>query len=191
MDTAYKCRVRTPWWRVPIVPPADLLLTYMNADTPRLTANPARVHHLNSVHGVYLRTGLRRTGAQLLPLAGLNSVTLLGAETVGRAYGGGMLKLEPREADLLPVPAPWAVAAARETLLRIRPAVAADLAAGQLLDAVARVDQVLLVDVLGLDPARIRHLSQARAALAARRSARSSGGRATPGRRGPDRETTR
>jgi hypothetical protein len=191
VDTAYKCRVRTPWWRVPIVPPADLLLTYMNADTPRLTSNPARVHHLNSVHGVYLRTGLRRTGAQLLPLASLTSVTLLGAETVGRAYGGGMLKLEPREADLLPVPAPWAVAAAREALLRIRPEVAADLAAGHLLDAVARVDQVLLVDVLGLDPARLRHLSRARAVLAARRSARSAGGRATSGVRGPDREAPR
>jgi adenine-specific DNA-methyltransferase len=185
VDTAYKCRVRTPWWRVPIVPPADLLLTYMNADTPRLTGNPARVYHLNSVHGVYLRAGLRRTGAALLPLASLNSVTLLGAETVGRAYGGGMLKLEPREADLLPVPAPAAVTAAREGLLRIRSAVAADLAAGQLLDAVARVDQVLLVDALGFDPAQVRQLSRARAMLAGRRAARSAGGRAAPDRR-PD-----
>jgi adenine-specific DNA-methyltransferase len=190
VDAAYKCRVRTPWWRVPIVPPADLLLTYMNADTPRLTGNPARVYHLNSVHGVYLRAGLRRTGAQLLPVASLNSVTLLGAETVGRAYGGGMLKLEPREADLLPVPSPAAVTAAREGLLRIRPAVAADLAAGQLLDAVARVDQVLLVDALGLDPGQVRQLSRARAALAARRAARSGAGRPAPGRR-PEREVTR
>ena len=30
-----------PWWRVPLVPPADLLLTYMNADTPRLSTNRA------------------------------------------------------------------------------------------------------------------------------------------------------
>lgn len=173
VDTAYKCRVRSPWWRVPIVPPADLLLTYMNADTPRLSGNPARVHHLNSVHGVYLRTGLRRSGAQLLPVASLNSITLLGAETVGRAYGGGMLKLEPREADLLPVPAPDAATAAREGLLRVRSEVAADLADGRLLDAVARVDEVLLVGALGLDPAQVRRLSRARAVLAARRAARS------------------
>ncbi|HET9653811.1 MAG TPA: N-6 DNA methylase [Kineosporiaceae bacterium] len=175
VDTAYKCRVRSPWWRVPIVPPADLLLTYMNADTPRLTANPARVHHLNSVHGLYLRAGLRRTGAALLPVASLNSVTLLGAETVGRAYGGGMLKLEPREADLLPVPSPDAVTAAREDLLRIRPSVAADLAAGRLLDAVARVDRVLLVGGLGFDPDEVQRLAGARAVLAARRAARSGG----------------
>jgi len=34
VDAAYKCKVRSPWWRVPMVKPADLLVTYMNADTP-------------------------------------------------------------------------------------------------------------------------------------------------------------
>jgi len=101
---AYKCRVRTPWWRVPLQAPADLFLTYMNADTARLTTNVASVHHLNSVHGVYLHGPTVELGRLLLPLASLNSVTLLSAETVGRAYGGGMLKVEPREADALPMP---------------------------------------------------------------------------------------
>lgn len=177
VDRAYKCRVRRPWWRVPIVPPADLLLTYMNADTPRLVGNQARVHHLNSVHGVYLRDGHRRLGASLLPVAALNSLTLLGAETVGRAYGGGMLKLEPREADHLPVPSPEAVTAARDGLRAVRRAVAADLAAGQLLRAVARVDEVLLAGTLGLTRGDVAGLAAARAALAARRAARSSGRR--------------
>jgi adenine-specific DNA-methyltransferase len=66
---AYKCRVRTPWWRVPYLRPADLFLTYMNADTPRLATNRTNAHHLNSVHGIYLRDGLRRDGMDLLPLA--------------------------------------------------------------------------------------------------------------------------
>ncbi|MGH3821450.1 MAG: HsdM family class I SAM-dependent methyltransferase, partial [Pseudonocardiaceae bacterium] len=101
---AYKCRVRSPWWQVPLVAPADLFITYMNADTPRLTTNSAGVRHLNSVHGVYLGAQTRDLGRELLPLASLNSLTLLGAELVGRAYGGGMLKIEPREADQLPVP---------------------------------------------------------------------------------------
>ncbi len=35
---------------------------------------------------------------ELLPLAFLNSATLFSAEMVGRSYGGGVLKLEPKEA---------------------------------------------------------------------------------------------
>src|SRR3546814_3321681 len=54
VNQAYKCRVRKDWWRVPLVAKADLLLTYMNADTPRLTTNSAAALHLNSVHGIYL-----------------------------------------------------------------------------------------------------------------------------------------
>jgi len=169
---AYKCRVRKPWWRVPLVRPADLLLTYMNADTPRLTTNHAKVHHLNSVHGVYLRDELRATGRQLLPLGSLTSMTLLGAETVGRAYGGGMLKLEPGEADLLPVPAPDLLRAAAADLTRVRPGVARPLKAGRLRDAVALVDKVLLTGHLGVSASQLAALRDAHADLTARRTAR-------------------
>ena len=121
----------------------------MNADTPRIASNPARTHHLNSVHGIYLRK-VRAHGMSLLPVASLNSVTLLGAETIGRAYGGGMLKIEPREADHLPVPAPDFLLSHAEELRRIRPTVATKLRAGRLLDAVALVDEVLLTRAMKL-----------------------------------------
>jgi hypothetical protein len=174
VHTAYKCRVRKPWWRVPYVPPADLLLTYMNADTPRLCTNAARAGHLNSVHGVYLRPHVRALGTDLLPLASLTSMTLLGAETVGRAYGGGMLKIEPKEADQLPVPAPALVETAADPLKKIRPQVARLLRAGKLLDAVALVDDVLLIGELGLSPAQVGVLRDAHAELTARRMARAA-----------------
>jgi len=54
---------------------------------PRLGSTRAGVHHLNSVYGVYLRPGSIRTGQDLLPIASLNSMSMLGAETIGRAYG--------------------------------------------------------------------------------------------------------
>lgn len=175
---AYKCRVRTPWWRVPYVPPADLLLTYMNADTPRLSTNVAGAGHLNSVHGVYLRSELRLLGSQLLPLTSLTSLTLVGAETVGRAYGGGMLKLEPKEADRLPVPTPAVVAAAADRLQEVQPKVVGLLRSGKLLEAVALVDEVLLVGELGMSPADVRVLREAHADLTARRVARAVGAKA-------------
>jgi adenine-specific DNA-methyltransferase len=175
VDRAYKCRVRTPWWRVPLVPPADLLLTYMNADTPRLTANRKRAHHLNSVHGVYVRAGLTKLAMDLLPLASINSMTLLGAETVGRAYGGGMLKLEPKEADKLPVPSPEVLRASQDALAAIRRQVAAGLRrpAG-LLEAAKLVDDVLLVGTLGIPRSEVKALRGAHAELTARRLARGS-----------------
>lgn len=176
---AYKCRVRKPWWRVPYLRPADLFLTYMNADTPRVTSNRAHAHHLNSVHGVYLRDDLRRDGMNLLPLAALNSVTLLGAETVGRAYGGGMLKIEPREADVLPVPSPDLVRRNADALRAVRPAVAARLRDGRLLDAVALVDDALLLSTSSLTVRQIRALRRDHTALTARRIAR---GKANGGR---------
>lgn len=177
VDTAYKCRVRKPWWRVPLVRPADLLLTYMNHDTPRLTTNRAKAHHLNSVHGVYLAKEHRQLGMDLLPLAALNSMTLVGAETVGRAYGGGMLKLEPREADRLPVPSPALVETAHKELSAIRPQMATHLRNGRLTDAARIVDEVLLIGELGMSRANVRALRDAHAYLTARRVAR--GGRGT------------
>lgn len=172
VQTAYKCRVRSPWWRVPLVRPADLLLTYMNADTPRLCTNRARAYHLNSVHGVYLRTGLRALGMDLLPLASLNSHTLVGAETVGRAYGGGMLKLEPREADVLPVPSPALLAAAKPKLAALRPQMATALRNGKITEAARLVDQVVLVGELGLRRSEVAALREAHAELTSRRIAR-------------------
>ncbi len=172
VDSAYKCRVRSPWWRVPYLRPADLFLTYMNADTPRITTNRARAHHLNSVHGVYLKPSLRRDGMDLLPLATLNSVTLLGAETVGRAYGGGMLKIEPREADLLPVPAIEVVRAQRGALSALRPKVKSLLTQGRLADAVRAVDEVLLHAGASMTASEIASIREAHALMTARRVAR-------------------
>lgn len=178
VDTAYKCRVRSPWWRVPLVKPADLLLTYMNADTPRLCTNRAEAYHLNSVHGIYLQPGLRRIGMNLLPLASLNSMTMVGAELVGRAYGGGLLKLEPKEADRLPVPAPDLLRSAGPALSAVRLRLAVLLRRpGGLLEASKLVDEVLLAGALGVASDEIKALREARLELAARRTAR---GRSQP-----------
>lgn len=172
IDQAYKCRVRTPWWRVPYLRPADLFLTYMNADTPRLSTNRAKAHHLNSVHGIYLKDEHTELGIDLLPIASLNSVTLLGAETVGRAYGGGMLKIEPREADHLPLPSPVLVEKHADALRALKPKVAAALRAGHLLHAVALVDEVLLVEGMDLGKSTIAAIRSDHADLTARRVSR-------------------
>ncbi|WP_018441919.1 N-6 DNA methylase [Trinickia symbiotica] len=177
VDTAYKCRVRKTWYQVPLVPAADLLLTCMNADTPRLTENEAGALHLNSVHGVYLGDEHRKLGRELLPLASLNSVTLLHAEMVGRAYGGGILKIEPKEADVWAMPSPALILTRVDALRAIKQRVADLLSDGRLLDAVEIVDHVVLEGCDGLSANAIERIRQARAELAHRRTARAASGR--------------
>ena len=177
VDTAYKCRIRKSWFRVPVVPPADLLLTCMNADTPRLTANEARAHHLNSVHGVYLDAKYRDMGMELLPLASLNSVTLLHAEIAGRAYGGGILKIEPKEADRWAMPSPLLVSKNEDALFSVKDKVAELLSLGKMMEAVMIVDEIIFSGHNKLSMKTIKCIRQARQDLAQRRIARGTSGR--------------
>lgn len=174
---AYKCRVRKIWHRVPLVPPADLLLTCMNADTPRLTANEAGVRHLNSVHGVYFHDEPRKIGCELLPLASLNSITQLHAEMVGRSYGGGILKIEPKEADAWIVPSLALLTRQADALRRIKKKVSRLLDAGKMLDAIDLVDGVLLRSDDALSEAQITLIRNAQRILSDRRHTRSGSGR--------------
>lgn len=169
---AYKCKVRTPWWRVPLVSQPDLLFTYMNHDRPRLTTNDAGAYVLNSLYGVKLKPEVREIGKETLPIACLNTVTLLGSEVVGRSYGGGLLKHEPKEADLMPVPTPAVLEAARQELLLIAPQLSIALRQSDLLRAVEMVDTIILEHHLQLDSGQLGQLRQAREALFKRRIAR-------------------
>ena len=169
---AYKCAVRTPWWVVPGVRVPDLFLTYMNQDAPRLVSNGAGAAHLNSVHGVTLKPELRELGFDLLPLGMLNSLTLLGAELVGRSYGGGLLKIEPKEADRLPMPSPSLIEEVSDRLRGLRPQTSKFLRNNSLHDIVKMVDQALLVEHLGLKTEELATLTDAYRMMVARRASR-------------------
>jgi hypothetical protein len=172
---AYKCSNRKPWWRVPLVERSDLLFTYMNHDRPRLTTNTADVHLLNSLYGILLKEERREIGRELLPTACLNSATLLGAEMVGRAYGGGLLKHEPKEADLLPVPSLQTLEAVAAELRHLQPQLAGALRSPDVTSAVDLVDRIVLERYLGVDQPAIEGLRRARDLLFQRRLSRARG----------------
>ena len=179
VNKAYKCAVRSPWWQVPLVPVPDLFLTYMNHDRPRLISNESRAHILNSIYGVTLHPEHRKIGRKCLPIACMNSVTLLGAEVVGRAYGGGLLKIEPKEADLLPVPSVSLLEAVAEKLSHLRPQLAVALRRNDLQRAVEMVDRIVLKEELDVSDEVISGLRSARELLFQRRRTR---GRANRGK---------
>ncbi len=169
---AYKCQAREPWYRTPLVETPDILLTYMDLDRPRLTTNTAKIRHLNSLYGIRLKHGRRPLGRELLPIASLNTLTLLGAEVVGRAYGGGMLKLEPTEAEQLPVPSLATIEKVADTLRAIRPQLFVELRQGRLAAVAAIIDRIIFLETGTADEEMIAMLRSAREFLRQRRTSR-------------------
>jgi hypothetical protein len=147
---AYKCRVRSTWYRPPVTPVPDLYFTYMSHRYPRLVSNDAGATFVNSMHGVRLRDGLPPEAKAALPLLVRNAATMLGAEIHGRSYGGGILKMEPREAAMLPVPAPAALAEAWRRLRPDRAQLEHQLQQGLWAAVAQRVDAALLVGACGV-----------------------------------------
>ena len=149
VHTGYKCRSRRPWYAVPQarrVP--DAFLTYLSHEAPRLVSNIARVANTNLLHCVeFSRDALRATATTSghWPASWYSTLTLLSAELCGRSYGGGVLKLETKEAErvrLLTPPLGYhAVLDTVDMALRH----------GQLDAARAAADQALLAPLLDTD----------------------------------------
>lgn len=112
--TSYKCRVRTPWYAVPDVRIPDYLLSYMSGERPALVRNDARCSATNSVHCVRV---VQPSLARLLAGWG-GTFTDLSCEVEGHPLGGGLLKLEPREAARVLLPEPGQVRSADEEAFR-------------------------------------------------------------------------
>lgn len=92
---AFKCRTRDPWYAVPDVIVPDAFLTYMSGTGSRLVSNEAGCVATNSLHVVRLT---RSVSKRDLAKRWLDPFTQLSCEIEGHPLGGGMLKLEPREA---------------------------------------------------------------------------------------------
>ena len=105
----YKCVNRHPWYVVPDVHVPDAFLSYMSGQSPSLVANQAGCVATNSVHTVRLK---RRASLASLVRSWRSPLRELSCEIEGHPLGGGMLKIEPREASRIVIGSPpdWTVA---------------------------------------------------------------------------------
>lgn len=161
----YKCRIREPWWALPIPNDGapDLLLTYCSNEHPRFVLNAAGALNTNTLHGVRPSPGVDPAA---LAVGFFNSLTLLSAELVGRSYGGGVLKLEPTEAEALLLPP------LSSELAALLPEVDRAIRARDLGAALELVDPVVLKGSLGLGDDEIADLREGRERLRSRRKRR-------------------
>lgn len=101
VSEAYKCRMRDPWYVVPDVKTPDFFLSYMSGRRVAFVKNSARCVCPNSLHTVVLKD---RAALPRIQTAQSSVLFQLSCEIEGHPLGGGMLKLEPREASNILIP---------------------------------------------------------------------------------------
>ncbi|OBA83154.1 lactate dehydrogenase [Mycobacterium sp. 1164966.3] len=161
----YKCSIRKPWWSTPSLWIPDLFLLRQIHLAPRLTVNATAATCTDTVHRVRIS---REVHPAALATVFHNSATFAFAEIMGRSYGGGILELEPAEAEQLPIPPPAYASAelAQDVDLLLK--------AGETEKALDLVDARVLVEGLGLSRDVVAQCRSAWEALRDRRTRRGS-----------------
>ncbi|WP_443056785.1 Eco57I restriction-modification methylase domain-containing protein [Streptomyces sp. NBC_00667] len=102
LHTRYKCRIREPWYCVPVVAAGDLLLSKRSHLYPRVVVNEVSAITTDTIYqGKMLAP--EAMPARSFAASFHNSLTLLSAEIEGRSFGGGVLELVPSEVARLRV----------------------------------------------------------------------------------------
>ncbi|TFB59647.1 SAM-dependent methyltransferase [Cryobacterium sp. Sr3] len=168
LNERFKCRVRTPWFRVPVVQPGQLLMSKRSNLFPRVIVNQAGVVTTDTIY-----RGQMLSTSSLTPndiaASFHNSLTLLTVETNGRSFGGGVLELVPSEISSLMIPA---TRDARTQLDKLDRVARTDPSPEALIEA---TDELLPTWIPGLTPDLLHLVKEARGELQQRRIIRSHG----------------
>lgn len=97
----YKCSIRKPWHITPSLWIPDAFLFRQIYLYPKLVTNQSGAISTDTIHRVRFN---QPEHANLWAASFMNSLSFAFSEVMGRSYGGGVLELEPTEAENLPVP---------------------------------------------------------------------------------------
>lgn len=97
----YKCSIRTPWYAVPAIWAPDGFAFRQIYDFPRFVLNNSGATSTDTIHRMTAKTAK----PERIIANTYTWLTAASAEIEGRSYGGGVLELEPTEAERLLMPA--------------------------------------------------------------------------------------
>ena len=162
----YKCSIREPWYLVPSVWVPDGFAFRQIYDFPRMVLNSSGATSTDTIHR------MRSHGAKPERVIA-NTYTWLtaaSAEIEGRSYGGGVLELEPTEAERLLMPA---------QLNGAMPLTEVDqlVRAGRLDDVLEENAKIILREHMGLTSAECDLLKSVWTQMRNRRNSRRRGAR--------------
>ena len=168
----YKCSIRKPWYHVPSLWNPDAFMFRQIHDFPRMVLNGSAATATDTIH----RVRSRGVDPAMLVAGAFSHLTAASAEIEGRSYGGGVLELEPTEAERLLMPDSTALAAAL-------PLVECDalVRSGRLAVALEENDRLVLRGVLGLSAPDCTALKGVWAKMQGRRFARGRSARRSAG----------
>lgn len=161
----FKCRIRQPWYAVPGIKPAPLMLTKRSHRYPRMVLNAASVATTDTIYRGWPHP---ESAGNAVVASFHNSLSLLSAELEGRSFGGGVLELVPSEVNRLLVPYAAEMAAELPRL----DALSREEAAVEPEALVVETDKLLMKHVPGLTDDMVERLQDARNVLVDRRMAR-------------------
>lgn len=156
----YKCSIREPWYNVPAVWEPDCFFFRQIYDFPRVVVNKAAATSTDTIHRIRCAAPAAKIASNLY-----THLTAASAEIEGRSYGGGVLELEPTEAERLLVP---------RALNGAMPIDEADrmVRAGRLEEVLEHNDKIVLRQSLGLSASDCGMLKQIWAKMRDRRMSR-------------------
>ena len=163
-NKGYKCRIRKTWYTVPSISSPDAFMLRQIHERPRIIVNETSATCTDTIHRICARKGVN---PQQLAACAYNSLTFALAEVMGRSYGGGVLELEPSEAENLLIP----YDAARNIDIKKLDKLLRNDKSDEALDY---CDEILLVEGLGLDSKKVTEFRAIWSNLCKRRAARKS-----------------
>lgn len=98
-NLTYKCSIRSPWYIVPSVWNPDFFLFRQIYDFPRVVINRIDATSTDTIHRLNCKID-----KNLFLSNFYTHLTAASSEIEGRSYGGGVLELEPTEAERLLMP---------------------------------------------------------------------------------------